>query len=115
MSDRLKLPEHIRWDYDLAELWADGVIHVVGVTLAAVGAIAMVAFSLRADPPHIFIAAIVYAVSLVAALSVSAIYNIWPVTPTTELSASALSRSISVVVTASCGPVCHDVPVPLRR
>ncbi|WP_420960319.1 PAQR family membrane homeostasis protein TrhA [Brucella sp. IR073] len=82
MGDRLKLPETIRWDYDIAELWADGVIHVVGVTLAVIGAIAMTAFSLRVDPPHFFIAAIIYAVSLVATLGMSAVYNIWPVTPT---------------------------------
>ncbi|GGA88813.1 DNA-binding protein [Brucella endophytica] len=82
MGDRLKLPETIRWDYDIAELWADGVIHVVGVTLAVIGAIAMTAFSLRVDPPHLFVAAIIYAVSLVATLGMSAVYNIWPVTPT---------------------------------
>lgn len=81
MADRLKIPEHLRWDYDIAELWADGIIHVVGVVFAVIGAIAMVAFSLRADPPHLFIAALIYAVSLVAALGVSAVYNIWPVTP----------------------------------
>jgi hemolysin III len=82
MTDRLRLPEQIRWDYDIAELWADGVIHVVGVTFAVIGAITMTFFALRTDPPHLFIAALIYAVSLVATLGMSAVYNIWPVTPT---------------------------------
>ncbi|YBV95704.1 hemolysin III family protein [Phyllobacteriaceae bacterium JZ32] len=80
MIDRM--PRQFRWNYDIAELWADGVIHVIGVVFAVIGAIAMVTFSLNAEPPALSIAAIIYVLSLVAAISVSAVYNIWPVTPT---------------------------------
>ncbi|RCS24949.1 hemolysin III family protein [Phyllobacterium salinisoli] len=80
MADRL--PRQFRWNYDIAELWADGVVHVVGVIFAVIGAVILIAFSINADPPVLSVAAIVYASSLVAAISVSAIYNIWPVTPT---------------------------------
>lgn len=67
--------------YDKAELWADGIVHLVGVALAGSGAIAMLWYSSTNLSPFIYISALVYVLSLVAALSVSAIYNIWPVSP----------------------------------
>ncbi|PRD43422.1 DNA-binding protein [Phyllobacterium phragmitis] len=77
-----RAPHQVRWDYDIAELWADGVIHVIGVVFAVIGAVTMTAVSLNAEQPVLSAAAIIYVLSLVAAISVSAVYNIWPVTPT---------------------------------
>lgn len=67
--------------YDRAELWADGIVHVAGVILAVSGAIALLWYFSGSTAPVLYISALIYASSLVAALSISAIYNIWPVSP----------------------------------
>lgn len=78
----VRLPDSIKWKYDRAELWADGVIHVLGVTLALVGAVAMLIRFLPNMPATTSIASSVYLACLLAALTISAVYNIWPVSPT---------------------------------
>lgn len=67
------------WNYDRAEIAADGIIHVVGVILGVGGAIAMIATTLRIANVSSAIAASVYALTLITTLSMSAVYNIWPV------------------------------------
>ncbi|WP_439273134.1 PAQR family membrane homeostasis protein TrhA [Pseudochrobactrum sp. HB0163] len=67
--------------YDKAELWADGIIHIIGVLLAISGAVVMLWYFAGQISPVIYISALIYVLSLVAALTVSAIYNIWPVSP----------------------------------
>lgn len=78
----IKLPHAVKWQYDRAELWADGVIHVLGVALALVGTIAMLVMFLPTMPAATSVSSAIYLLSLLVALSISAIYNIWPVSPT---------------------------------
>ncbi|MBA8837120.1 hemolysin III family protein [Ochrobactrum sp. RH2CCR150] len=78
----MKLPDTIKWHYDRAELWADGVIHVLGVALAFAGAIAMLIYFLPNSPAATSISSSVYLACLLGALGISAVYNIWPVSPT---------------------------------
>ncbi|MEL4068739.1 hemolysin III family protein [Ochrobactrum sp. GPK 3] len=78
----MKLPDTIKWHYDRAELWADGVIHVLGVALAFAGAIAMLIYFLPNSSASTSISYSVYLVCLLGALGISAVYNIWPVSPT---------------------------------
>ncbi len=77
-----KAPKIIEWNYDRAELWADGVIHVLGVALALAGAIAMLFYFLPDAPARTAISSGVYLTSLLTALGLSAVYNIWPASPT---------------------------------
>ncbi len=69
------------WHYDRAEMLADGVIHVIGVALALAGAVVLVAVTLWRAETVAAIAASIYALTLVATLSMSAVYNMWPVCP----------------------------------
>lgn len=78
----IKLPHAVKWQYDRAELWADGVIHVLGVVLALAGAVAMLVMFLPTMPAATSVASAIYLASLLVALSISAIYNIWPASPT---------------------------------
>ena len=56
-------------------------MHVVGITAAvALGAV-ILAFAIWQTAPHEVPALIVYFVSLVAVLSVSMAYNLWPISP----------------------------------
>ncbi|PWL19753.1 DNA-binding protein [Falsochrobactrum shanghaiense] len=75
------LPYKVKWKYDRAELWADGIVHVLGVALAVAGALAMFIYSLPHLPAAASISAAVYLASLLTALGLSALYNIWPVSP----------------------------------
>ncbi len=72
-------PRHRAWNYDRAELIADGIVHAVGVTLGLAGAVAILIVTAQSkrftDLP--FIA--VYAIGLLSMLGLSAAYNTWPV------------------------------------
>lgn len=65
--------------YDKAELWADGIIHVLGVLFAVIGAVILLWCVAGQISP------LIYVLSLVTALTTSAIYNIWPVSPVKQL------------------------------
>ncbi|MGU3401427.1 PAQR family membrane homeostasis protein TrhA [Brucellaceae bacterium D45D] len=78
----VRFPDSMNWKYDRAELWADGVIHVLGVTLALAGAVAMLIRFLPNMPAATSISSSVYLACLLATLTISAVYNIWPVSPT---------------------------------
>jgi hemolysin III len=62
--------------YDAGELFADGVIHVVGVCASIVGAAALLAFSFGFLPALTTASLAVYCVGLVAVFCCSAAYNL---------------------------------------
>jgi len=71
----------ISWDYDRAELIADGVVHALGVCLGLIGAVVIVVIAVKLE--RIEVAPIlVYVIGLVTMLGLSATYNMWPVSPT---------------------------------
>ncbi|ACL60690.1 PAQR family membrane homeostasis protein TrhA [Methylobacterium nodulans] len=73
-------PPSLHWAYTPRELLADGIVHVLGVALAVIGALALVvtALLIRLDASG-RVSVGIYATGLVAMLSVSAVYNMWPV------------------------------------
>lgn len=70
-----KTPGEIDWRYSSAELRADGVVHVVGLTLVAIGWVALLTVSTAATTAA-------YLVSLSFSFAASAAYNLWPVSRT---------------------------------
>jgi hemolysin III len=73
--------QELSWNYDRAETTADGVIHVLGVLLGISGAVTLAVISLGYADAGVAAAALIYALSLVVTLSMSAVYNMWPVSP----------------------------------
>ncbi|HEV2604232.1 MAG TPA: hemolysin III family protein [Microvirga sp.] len=71
----------MRWNYDKHEIVADGVVHVVGVVSALIGVVALVALSVQLADAWELTAVLVYAGGLLTVLTVSALYNLWPVSP----------------------------------
>lgn len=71
----------IRWNYDRAELIADGVIHGLGVGCGLVAATALITLSGVYASTSQLVTVSIYAAGLLAMLSLSAAYNLWPVTP----------------------------------
>jgi hemolysin III len=74
-------PVGLDWRYDRAETLTDGIVHVVGLGLALIGAIALVAVTFRLSRGFEAAAVVIYALGLLAMLGFSAAYNMWPVSP----------------------------------
>lgn len=73
-------PSWQSWSYDRAELIADGVVHVIGVTLGLVAAVALIIAAADRVKATEFASVLVYAIGLMSVLGISATYNMWPVT-----------------------------------
>ncbi|MGF7054670.1 hemolysin III [Bosea sp. OAE752] len=74
-------PRHGRFDVSRAELWADGVVHGLGIVLGLVAVAALILRVLTAAPLTDLVPVAIYGTALLAVLIVSAIYNLWPVSP----------------------------------
>lgn len=74
-------PALFAWNYDRAEIIADGVIHVIGVALGVVGAAVLLALAFSAARSVEAGSVVIYVIGLLAMLGASAAYNLWPVTP----------------------------------
>jgi hemolysin III len=72
-------PRGVRWNYDRAELWADGVVHVVGVCCGLVAAVILIVLANLYLTAGQVAAVTVYSSGLLAMLGVSATYNLLPV------------------------------------
>jgi hemolysin III len=69
----------VRWNYDRAELIADGIVHVIGVSFGLVAATVMIVLTaIYATALDIAVVS-VYVAGLLAMLVLSATYNLWPV------------------------------------
>lgn len=69
----------VLWNYDRAELIADGVVHIVGICFGLVAATALIVLtSVYASPFDVAVVS-VYVAGLLAMLVLSATYNLWPV------------------------------------
>jgi hemolysin III len=67
------------WNYDRAEIIADGVVHAIGVSLGFVGAISIVFAASNSAQSHELVPLFIYTAGLLAMLGLSAAYNMWPV------------------------------------
>jgi hemolysin III len=74
-------PGKIDWNYDRAEIIADGIVHAVGIILGLIGAVAIIIVALEVQRIEVG-SILVYVVGLLAMLAFSAAYNMWPITPT---------------------------------
>jgi hemolysin III len=71
----------IRWNYDRAELIADGIVHGIGVSFGLVAGTALIVLAAIFASTYEIVIASVYAAGLLAMFGLSAAYNLWPVSP----------------------------------
>jgi len=76
------IPGARSWDHRPAEIWVDGVVHVLGLVGSAGATIAFLIAFLGKMPAGELAAVVIYVATLVLAISVSLAYNVWPVSPT---------------------------------
>jgi hemolysin III len=71
----------LKWNYDRKEIIADGVVHAVGVTAGIVSIIALLIMAAPVVGALEFTSILIYGIGLLTVLTVSALYNLWPVSP----------------------------------
>jgi hemolysin III len=82
VASQYKAPE-FSWDYDRAEIIADGVVHAIGFCFSLIGGVVIVVLvASQSTKPAAIAAVSIYAISLFAMLAISAAYNMWPVCDT---------------------------------
>jgi hemolysin III len=69
----------MHWNYDRAELIADGVVHIVGVAFGLIAATVLIVLTALYASALDIVAVSVYVAGLLAMLVLSATYNLWPV------------------------------------
>ena len=72
----------IRWNYDRAELIADGVVHAIGILLGVIAATVLVVLTAVYATALSIVAVSIYVAGLLSMLVLSATYNLWPVSRT---------------------------------
>ena len=94
----------IRWNYDRAELIADGVVHAVGICTGLVAATVLVVLTaIYASAVDIVVVSI-YVAGLLSMLGLSASYNLWPVSPTKWVLRRFDHSAIYVLIAATYTP-----------
>jgi hemolysin III len=69
----------VKWDYDRSEMIADAIVHGIGLSAALVGVTALIFYATVWSTSGQLAAASIYGGGLMAALSISFVYNLFPV------------------------------------
>jgi len=100
----LNPPTQGRFHFHRAELWADGLIHVLGIVLG-IGAVAyLIARVVAAAPAPAVIPVAIYGSALMAVLIISAVYNMLPVSPVKWLMRRFDHSAIYVLIAGTYTP-----------
>ncbi|OLP57659.1 DNA-binding protein [Rhizobium rhizosphaerae] len=94
----------VKWTYDTAELIADGIVHGIGLALALVGVTALIFYTTLFGTAGQLAAAWVYGAGLVLTLSISFLYNLYPVSRTKWLLRRVDHSSIFILIAATYTP-----------
>jgi hemolysin III len=71
----------MKWHYDRAEILADGLVHGLGIAFGLVAVTALALVAIHTVAPLEFASIMVYGAGLLTVLIVSAVYNLWPISP----------------------------------
>lgn len=99
----------VRWNYDRAELIADGVVHIVGVCFGLVAATVLIVLTAVYATPLDIVAVSVYVAGLLAMLGLSATYNLWPVSRAKWVLRRFDHSAIYVLIAATYTPFIMEV------
>jgi hemolysin III len=94
----------IGWHYDRAEMIADGIVHVVGVSLGLIAATVLVVLTAVYATALDIVVVSVYVAGLLAMLVLSATYNLWPISRTKWVLRRFDHSAIYVLIAATYTP-----------
>jgi hemolysin III len=95
----------IRWNYDRAELIADGIVHGIGVFSGLVAATVLIVLAAVFASAYEVVSVSVYAAGLLMMLGFSAAYNLWPISKSKWLLRRLDHSAIYVLIAATYTPV----------
>src|SRR5258706_14664596 len=95
----------MRWNYDRAELIADGIVHGIGVFGGLVAATVLIVLTAIYATPFEVAVVSVYVTGLLAMLVLSATYNLWPVSRAKWILRRFDHSAIYVLIAATYTPV----------
>jgi hemolysin III len=95
----------VRWNYDRAELIADGVVHGIGVFCGLVAATVLVVLTAVYATPFEVAVVSVYVAGLLTMLVLSATYNLWPVSRAKWVLRRFDHSAIYVMIAATYTPI----------
>ncbi|WP_426436515.1 PAQR family membrane homeostasis protein TrhA [Bradyrhizobium genosp. P] len=99
----------VLWNYDRAEVIADGVVHIVGVCFGLVAATALIVLTaVYASPLDVAVVS-VYVAGLLAMLVLSATYNLWPVSRAKWVLRRFDHSAIYLLIAATYTPLIMEV------
>ncbi|MBW7966966.1 PAQR family membrane homeostasis protein TrhA [Bradyrhizobium sp. BR 10261] len=99
----------IGWNYDRAELIADGIIHGIGLFAGIIAATVLVVLAaVYADTADI-VGVSIYVAGLLSMLVLSATYNLWPVSPAKWLLRRFDHSAIYLLIAATYTPFILEV------
>jgi hemolysin III len=100
----------IRWNYDRAELIADGIVHGIGVFGGLIAATVLIVLAGVFASAYQIVMVSVYAAGLLAMLGFSAAYNLWPVSQRKWLLRRFDHSAIYVLIAATYTPIFAELP-----
>src|SRR5579863_5321144 len=100
----------MRWNYDRAELIADGIVHGIGVFSAIIAVTVLVVLAAVFASAYEIVTVSVYAAGLLAMLGFSAAYNLWPVSRRKWLLRRFDHSAIYVLIAATYTPIFAQLP-----
>src|ERR1043166_7169213 len=99
----------MHWNYDRAELIADGVVHIIGICFGLVAATVLIVLaSVYATTLDIVVSA-VYVAGLLAMLGLGGPYNLWPVARAKWVLRRLDHSAIYVLIVATYTPFIVEV------
>ncbi|AUX75607.1 MULTISPECIES: PAQR family membrane homeostasis protein TrhA [Sinorhizobium] len=93
-----------KWTYDRSELIADGIVHGIGLCAALVGVTALIFYATVWSTSGQLAAAWIYGAGLILTLSVSFLYNLYPICRTKWLLRRLDHSAIFVLIAATYTP-----------
>jgi hemolysin III len=94
----------IRWNYDRAELIADGVVHAIGICTGLVAATVLIVLTAIYASTVDMVVVSIYVAGLLSMLVFSATYNLWPVSPTKWVLRRFDHSAIYILIAATYTP-----------
>ncbi|WJR77373.1 hemolysin III family protein [Bradyrhizobium sp. NP1] len=94
----------VGWNYDRAEIIADGVVHVVGLCLGLIAASVLVVLTAIYASALDIVVVSIYVAGLLSMLGLSASYNLWPVSRTKWILRRFDHSAIYVLIAATYTP-----------
>ena len=99
----------VRWNYDRAELIADGVVHGIGVFGGLIAATVLIVLTAVYATAFDVAVVSVYVAGLLAMLVLSATYNLWPVSPAKWVLRRFDHSAIYLLIAATYTPIIMEL------